>query len=145
VLVIVLVVLVALVVATVVVFRRRRRDWRLPRRPVTAQTDHTALRVLGDGEPTRVAAEPVRPRVDTTTPLVFGEDTTPVPIESFTGGRHSDQWALDRSAHRGRLSVASWRVVVVAAVALTLLFGAGWLVSSQHTTPHHPSTTTTGG
>ena len=129
----------------VLVARRRRREWRLPTiRPASSVTDSTTLRVLDGDDPAPSHHEPSRPRVDPLRPLVFGDDLLDEHVTPSASGRHGDRWALERSAHRGRVSFASWRVIAIAVVALIVLFGVGVLVSHGSPAGHgHPTTTTT--
>jgi hypothetical protein len=75
--------------------------------------------------------------------LVFGDDVVSPAEHTLPSGRHGDDWALKRSAQRGRLSFAAWRVIAIVTLVLAALFVIGWLVSGGANATHHSTVTTT--
>jgi hypothetical protein len=159
--VIVVVVLLVVVIAGLRIRKLRRDEIRELSRPVERRlmspppspyAPSKGFRLLdGPLDPTR-RPEPLRPRLETDREYVFSEsqmpgDTDVVPTQL----RHSQEWALSKSARRPA-SVLGLRVVVIAVVIIAIVGALGFYLQHRHpstgattttTTTKPPSTTTT--
>jgi len=119
---------------------RRRHATSLPPSPYQPSG---AIHILADGEePTVTRIEPALPRLDPEHASFFSDVPGYEPsLSAPAGRRHDDQWALERSFHRSRLSPGSLRALVIATGVLVLLIVVGALIQGT-TKPPHSSTTT---
>jgi hypothetical protein len=95
--------------------------------------------------------EPLRPRLETDREYVFSETQMPGDVDVVpTHLRHSEEWALSKSARRPT-SYTGLRVAVIALVIVVIVGGLGLYIQHRHkngpsattTTTRPPSTTTT--
>ena len=119
---------------------RRRHATSLPPSPYLPSG---AVHILAEGEePTVIRHEPALARLDPDHASVFTDVSGfEAPSTAPPGRRHNDQWALERSFHRSRVSAGSLRALVVVSAVLVVLIVIGAFL--QGSTKHPPSTSTT--
>ena len=147
-----IVVVVVLVVAVAALrIRKLRRDEirelsrpverRLMSPPPSPYAPSKGFRLLDGPLDSSRRPEPLRPRLETDREYVFSESQMPGDADVVpTQLRHSEEWALSKSARRPA-SYTGLRVAVVAVVILAVVVALGYIV--QHRKSPTSSTTTT--
>jgi hypothetical protein len=131
---VVLVAVIAIAVGALVspALRRSHATWRPSR--LQSRPDHRAgVRVLDNDSPAPTTPSPERPALDPTKHYIFGEGESALPEYTpviSPAGKHSEQWALERSLHGSRVTPRTARALVVAVVVLVVLSVAGVTLAS---------------
>ena len=147
------VVVVVLVVAVAALrIRKLRRDEirelsrpverRLMSPPPSPYAPSKGFRLLDGPLDSPRRPEPLRPRLETDRDYVFSESQMPVDGDVVpTHLRHSEQWALSKSARR-QASFTGLRVAIIAAVIVVVVGGLGLYLQHRHSNPGSSATTT---
>jgi hypothetical protein len=148
-----IVVVVVLVVAVAALrIRKLRRDEirelskpverRLMSPPPSPYAPSKGFRLLDGPLDSNRRPEPLRPRLETDREYVFSESQMPGDADVVpTQHRHSEEWALSKSARRPA-SYTGLRVAIVAVAIIAVVGALGYFLQHRHP-PASPTTTTT--
>lgn len=151
---IILLLVVLLVIASAVLrIRKLRRDEirelskpverRLMSPPPSPYEPSKGFRLLDGPLEASRRPEPTRPRLEADREFVFSETQLPGddPVVA-THLRHSEEWALSKSARRSG-SITGLRVAVIALLVVLIVGAIGLYLEHHKTPPKTPTTTTT--
>jgi hypothetical protein len=120
----------------------KRTDPRLVVPPPSPYQPSRGFRLLDGTEAPSTPRTPMRPRLEPDREYVFSDfHPARVDVNPLQPARHSEDWALSRSANRSSMSLRGIRLLVVVIVVVLLLGVIGYFARDR--VDRGPSTTTT--